>query len=71
MLNVLFALYIGDIFLLQHNNIHPPVAWIVQDYLEDIVIESVAWSANSPDLNPIKNVEIFSTEVYIRTITRL
>jgi len=51
-----FAPYIGENFLFQHDNARPHVAQIVQNYLNEVGIDTMEWPANSPDLNPIENV---------------
>lgn len=51
-----FAPYIGENFLLMHDNARPHTAAIVQDYLQEVDIETMVWPARSPDLNPIEHV---------------
>ena len=49
-----FAPYIGDNFMLMHDNARPHVARIVQQYLQEVGIRTMVWPPRSPDLNPIK-----------------
>ncbi|KAJ1305327.1 hypothetical protein OPQ81_000345 [Rhizoctonia solani] len=42
--------------IFMHDNAHPHKAKIVGKWLEDNGIDCVEWPANSPDLNPIKNL---------------
>jgi hypothetical protein len=51
-----FASFIGDNFIFQHDNARPHSARIVSEYLDEVGIASMQWSARSPDLNPIENV---------------
>lgn len=51
-----FAPFIGDDFLLMHDNARPHVARIVSEYLAEVEIPVVNWPALSPDLNPIEHV---------------
>lgn len=51
-----FAPFIGNNFMLMHDNARPHIAGIVQDYLEQIAINPMIWPARSPDLNPIEHV---------------
>lgn len=47
-----FAPYID----LVHGNARSHTARVVQNYLLDVSIETMAWAARSPDLNPIEHV---------------
>ena len=51
-----FAPFIGDDFILMHDNARPHVARIVSEYLAEVEIPVVNWPALSPDLNPIEHV---------------
>lgn len=51
-----FAPFIGDDFILMHDNARPHVARIVNEYLAEVEIPVVNWPALSPDLNPIEHV---------------
>lgn len=51
-----YAPFIGEEMLLMHDNARPHVARIVQDYLQEVEIETLAWPARSPDLNPIEHL---------------
>lgn len=51
-----FAGYIGDNFILMHDNARPHVARIVQNYLNEVNIETLDWPPRSPDLNPIEHL---------------
>jgi transposase len=48
--------FIGDNFLLMHDNARPHVARIVSEYLEEVNVVAMNWPARSPDLNPIEHV---------------
>lgn len=47
---------IGQHFLLMPDNAWPHAARVVQDYLLEVGIETMAWPARSLDLNPIEHV---------------
>jgi hypothetical protein len=51
-----FAPFIGNDFMLMHDNARPHVAQIVNEYLDTIEIHRIIWPARSPDLNPIEHV---------------
>lgn len=51
-----YAPYIGQGFMLMHDNARPHVARVVQHYLEQVGIDTMAWPARSPDLNPIEHL---------------
>lgn len=51
-----YAGFIGDNFLLMHDNARPHTAAIVRDYLADIGVRAMDWPARSPDLNPIEHM---------------
>ena len=51
-----FAPYIGNNFLLMHDNARPHVARIVNEYLHEVNIRTLNWPPRSPDLNPIEHL---------------
>lgn len=51
-----FAPFIGDTFLLMHDNARPHIARTVSDYLNEINMQIVEWPPRSPDLNPIEHL---------------
>lgn len=50
------APFIGNGFLLMHDNARTHTAAIVVDYLRAVEINTMGWPAHSPDLNPIEHV---------------
>lgn len=51
-----YAPFVGDEFVLMHDNARPHVARIVTDYLQEVNIPVLDWPACSPDLNPIEHI---------------
>lgn len=51
-----YAPFIGNNFLLMHDNARPHVAGIVREYLHEVNIPQMEWPSLSPDLNPIEPV---------------
>lgn len=51
-----FTQFVGDNFVLIHDNAKLHVARIVTVYLVDVGIKRTEWLPNSPNLNPIVNV---------------
>lgn len=51
-----FAPFIGDDFMLMHDNARPHIARVVQNYLREVGIETINWPPRSPDLNPIEHL---------------
>ena len=51
-----YAPFIGNDFLLMHDNARPHVAKIVTEYLQEVNIPVLGRPACSPDLNPIEHV---------------
>lgn len=51
-----FAPFIGDDFMLMHDNARPHVARIVNEYLAEVEIPVMNWPPRSPDINPIEHV---------------
>lgn len=48
--------FIGNDFLLMHDNARPHTARITEQYLRDVNIPVLEWPALSPDANPIEHV---------------
>ena len=66
----LYAAAVGPTFVLIDDNTRPHRAAIVDDYLESEGTALMAWSAYSPDLNPIENLwDSFSRAVSSRFLT--
>ena len=53
---VLYAHYIGDSFILMHDNARPHKAQCVNNNLRMDQITALEWAAYSPDLNPIEHL---------------
>lgn len=51
-----FAPFIGNNFLLMHDNARPHTARCVEQYINEVGIHVMEWPARSPDLNPIEHV---------------
>lgn len=51
-----YAPFIGNSFILMHDNARPHVARVVIDYLRDVELMVMDWPPLSPDLNPIEHV---------------
>ena len=51
-----YAGYIGDNFVLMHDNARCHTAAATQRFLEEVGIETMAWPALSPDMNPIEHL---------------
>lgn len=48
--------FIGENFILMHDNARPHVAIRVHQYLTEVAIRTMDWPARSPDLNPIEHM---------------
>lgn len=46
-----FAPFIGQDFILMHDNARPHTARIVSNYLDEVGITQMKWPARSPDMN--------------------
>lgn len=53
---VTFAPFIGENFVLMHDNARPHVAGVVTQFLEEVGITTMNWPARSPDMNPIEHL---------------
>ncbi|KAJ4451040.1 hypothetical protein ANN_02476 [Periplaneta americana] len=51
-----FGQFVGDNFVLMHDNARPHIAHVVGDYLQEVGIHVLPWPARSPDMNPIEHV---------------
>lgn len=51
-----YAGYIGDDFILMHDNARCHTSRVTTEYLEEVGIATMNWPALSPDLNPIEHV---------------
>lgn len=51
-----YAGFIGDDFVLMHDNARCHTANTTRRFLEEVGIETMAWPALSPDLNPIEHL---------------
>lgn len=51
-----FVPFIGDEFVLMHDNARPHIARCVTEYLDAVGIQRLPWPARSPDLNPIEHI---------------
>lgn len=51
-----FGQFVGDNFVLMHDNARPHIAHAVGDYLQEVGIHVLPWPARSPDMNPIEHV---------------
>ncbi|KAJ4429228.1 hypothetical protein ANN_26231 [Periplaneta americana] len=51
-----FGQFVGDNFVLMHDNARPHIAHAVGDYLQEVGIHVLPWPARSPDMNPIEQV---------------
>ncbi|KAJ4439301.1 hypothetical protein ANN_07423 [Periplaneta americana] len=54
--HVPFGQFVGDNFVLMHDNAWPHFAHAVGDYLQEVGIHVLPWPARSPDMNPIEHV---------------
>ena len=61
----LYAAEVGPTFVLMDDNARPHRAAIVDDSLKSEGIAHIALPEYSPDLSPIENFAILSTEVYL------
>ncbi|KAJ4426246.1 hypothetical protein ANN_27058 [Periplaneta americana] len=51
-----FGQFVGDKFVLMHDNARPHIAHAVGDYLQEVGIHVLPCPARSPDMNPIEHV---------------
>ena len=51
-----FAPYVGPNFLLMQDNARPHTARIVQNYLQEVGINTMDWPARSRDFNPTEHL---------------
>lgn len=51
-----YAPFIGEDFMLMHDNARPHTARCVTEYLDQIGLNRMEWPARSPDVNPIEHV---------------
>ncbi|KAJ4429609.1 hypothetical protein ANN_21795 [Periplaneta americana] len=51
-----FGQFVGDNFVLMHDNARPHIAHAVGDYLQEVGIHVLPWPARSPDMNPFEHV---------------
>ncbi|KAJ4426450.1 hypothetical protein ANN_27264 [Periplaneta americana] len=51
-----FGQFVGDNFVLMHDNAQPHIAHAVGDYLQEVGIHVLPWPARSPDMNPNEHV---------------
>jgi hypothetical protein len=49
-----FGPFIGDEFVLMHDNAKPHVANVVRTDLNQVNVATMNWPARSPDFNPIE-----------------
>lgn len=51
-----YSHFIGNDFVLMHDNARPHTARLVTEYLEAVGVRTLNWPACSPDLNPIEHL---------------
>ena len=64
-----FAPFIGENFLLLHDNARPHTARVVNEYLNEAGISLLNFPARSPDLNPIEQRS--ATQMYWRATKQI